>query len=57
QAYEENHQVTGAYLVATTHEDGVVTPVHIRERIRAQGPTVRPDLSIFAVEECLNVSL
>ncbi|MGI9482505.1 MAG: DUF2849 domain-containing protein [Hyphomicrobiales bacterium] len=57
QAYEENHQVTGAYLVAATREDGVVTPVHIRERIRAQGPTVRPDLSIIAVEEFVNVSL
>lgn len=40
--------VTGAYLVEVARQDGIVTPLHIRERIRARGPTVRPDLGVQA---------
>ena len=36
--------VTGAYLFAAERDDGRVRALHIRERIRALGPTVRPDL-------------
>jgi hypothetical protein len=36
--------VTGSYLFDAERRDGRVRAVHIRERIRALGPTVRPDL-------------
>jgi Protein of unknown function (DUF2849) len=36
--------VTGAYLFDAERIDGRVKAAHIRERIRAQGPTVRMDL-------------
>ena len=38
--YEANNQVTGAYLVDAERENGSITPVHIRERIRLSGPTI-----------------
>lgn len=57
EAFEASDVVTGAYLVDAKRENCVVTPVHIREQIRAIGPTVRPDLSIISSEEHLNVSL
>ena len=43
---EAANTVTGAYLVEVERRDGRVTPVHIRERIRVTGPSVRPDLSL-----------
>lgn len=43
-----NH-VTGSYLVEVERRDGKVRPLHIRERIRATGPTV--------IEEARHVSL
>jgi hypothetical protein len=45
---EAANLVTGAYLVEVERRGGTVTPLHIRERIRALGPTVRPDLGIQA---------
>ena len=39
QAEAVNH-VTGSYLIDVERRDGRVNPVHIRERIRARGPTV-----------------
>jgi predicted NAD/FAD-binding protein len=36
--------VTGAYLFEAERDDGHVRALHIRERIRTLGPTVRPDL-------------
>ncbi len=40
--------VMGAYLVEVSRESGAIRPVHIRERIRALGPTVRADLALAA---------
>jgi hypothetical protein len=36
--------VTGAYLIDAERRNGRVRASHIRERMRAQGPTVRLDL-------------
>ncbi len=36
--------VTGAYLFDAERVDGNIKASHIRERIRARGPTVREDL-------------
>lgn len=33
-------------IQATREEDGRVRPAHIKDRIRALGPTVRPDLTL-----------
>lgn len=33
-------------IEATREEDGKVRPAHIKDRIRALGPTVRPDLTL-----------
>ena len=41
---EETNVVTGAYLVDAERRDGRVRALHIRERIRTLGPTVRQDL-------------
>ncbi len=38
-------QVVGAELILLTEKDEQNTPDKLRERIRAIGPTVRPDLS------------
>ncbi len=37
-------EVVGPYLVEVEPEDGIPVPVHYRERIRAFGPTIRPQL-------------
>ena len=38
-------QVVGSYLVDVSVDDsGAPQPVHVRETIRARGPSVRPDL-------------
>lgn len=40
-------RVVGAYAIeADALADGTLRPRHIKERIRASGPTVRPDLGI-----------
>ncbi len=58
QKDERANIVVAPVLVEVTVDNGAIRPVHIRERIRALGPTVRPDLartaqgfSINAVEE------
>lgn len=38
--FEETNLVTGAYLVEAEREGSAITPTHVRERIRACGPTV-----------------
>lgn len=43
---EAARRVVGAYAVAATRSDGRVRPAHIKERVRALGPTVRPDLTL-----------
>lgn len=55
---EQANTIIGAELVEVTVSDEGIRPVHIRERIRALGPTVRADLArsargfqINAVEE------
>jgi len=48
QRDERANIVMGAYLVEVSRESGAVRPVHIRERIRALGPTVRADLALAA---------
>lgn len=46
RAEEAALRVVGAYVIdATVTEDGV-RPAHIKDRIRALGPTVRPDLTL-----------
>ena len=44
KADEISTLVTGAYLFDAERRDGKIRASHIRERIRAQGPTVRIDL-------------
>ena len=39
-------RVVGAYVVDATRDADGVRPSHIKERIRALGPTVRLDLSL-----------
>lgn len=48
QKDERANIVMGAYLVEVSRESGAIRPVHIRERIRALGPTVRADLALAA---------
>ena len=44
---EAARRVIGAYVIAaTTGADGSPRPAHIKDRIRAAGPTVRLDLNI-----------
>ena len=39
-------RVNAAYAIDATREDGTVRPAHIKDRIRALGPTVRMDLTL-----------
>lgn len=39
-------RVVGAYVIDATVTGEGVRPVHIKDRIRALGPTVRPDLTL-----------
>jgi Protein of unknown function (DUF2849) len=39
-------RVNAAYAIDGTAVDGTVRPAHIKDRIRALGPTVRPDLTL-----------
>ena len=44
---EALRRVNVPYAIAATREaDGSVRPAHIKDRIRALGPTVRPDLTL-----------
>ncbi|AKM10693.1 DUF2849 domain-containing protein [Croceicoccus naphthovorans] len=38
--------VFAAYAIEATTDDNGVRPAHIKDRIRALGPTVRPDLTL-----------
>ncbi len=40
KAAEAANHVTGSYVIDVARRDGRVLPLHIRERIRALGPTV-----------------
>lgn len=39
-------RVNAAYAIEATKDENGVRPAHIKERIRALGPTVRPDLTL-----------
>ena len=39
-------RVNAAYAIEAERDAGGVRPAHIKERIRALGPTVRPDLTL-----------
>lgn len=44
---EAERRVVGAYAIEATRDDeGRVRPAHIKDRVRALGPTVRPDLTL-----------
>ena len=45
-AEQAAQRVTGAYAIAATTDEHGVRPAHIKDRIRALGPTVRLDLSL-----------
>lgn len=46
-AEEAARRVNVPYLIeATREDDGSVRPAHIKDRVRALGPTVRPDLTL-----------
>ena len=43
---EAARRVYASYAIAATRDQDGVRPAHIKERIRALGPTVRPDLTL-----------
>ena len=43
---EALRRVNVAYVLEATQTEAGVRPAHIRDRIRALGPTVRPDLTL-----------
>jgi len=44
---EGARRINASYAIdATREDDGAVRPAHIKDRIRALGPTVRPDLTL-----------
>lgn len=43
---ERAQRVVGAYVIDAARDGNALRPVHIKERIRALGPTVRLDLSL-----------
>ena len=50
-ATEESHRrVNAPYELKAEAIEGGVRPDHIKDRVRAAGPTVRPDLAIAAVD-------
>lgn len=42
--------VVEPYAIAVTRDQGVIRPKTMRERVRAKGPSVRPDLNVSASE-------
>jgi len=46
QAESAARRVNEAYVIEATIDANGVRPAHIKDRIRALGPTVRPDLSL-----------
>lgn len=45
-AEEAARRVTGPYVIDATATPAGPRPAHIKDRIRALGPTVRPDLTL-----------
>ncbi len=43
---EAARRVNAPYIVDAEAHQGTPRPVHIKERVRALGPTVRPDLTL-----------
>ena len=43
---ESARRVNAPYAIAATRESDGVRPAHIKDRVRALGPTVRPDLTL-----------
>ena len=43
---EAQRNVNASYAIEATSEGGKVRPAHIKDRVRALGPTVRPDLTL-----------
>ena len=43
---EAARRVNGPYVIDATESPNGPVPAHIKDRIRASGPTVRPDLAI-----------
>lgn len=43
---EATRRVNGAYTIEAARTEDGIRPAHIKERIRALGPTVRLDLSL-----------
>ena len=39
-------RVNGGYVIAAATDAAGIRPAHIKDRIRALGPTVRPDLTL-----------
>ena len=56
--FEASNHVTGAYLLDAERSSDVVTPQHVRERIRANGPSIlevtklQLPNSVIATETC-----
>jgi len=46
QAEEGARRVNGSYIIDATETPEGPRPAHIKDRIRALGPTVRPDLTL-----------
>lgn len=45
-AAEAARRVNASYVIEATRDGARVRPAHIKDRIRALGPTVRPDLTL-----------
>ncbi|TWJ09509.1 DUF2849 domain-containing protein [Altererythrobacter ishigakiensis] len=43
---QSGRRVNSAYALDATRDDNGVRPAHIKDRVRALGPTVRPDLTL-----------
>ncbi len=43
---EAARRVNAPYSIDATRDDDGVRPAHIKDRVRALGPTVRPDLTL-----------
>jgi hypothetical protein len=48
---EGARRVNASYAIAATRDErGGIRPAHIKDRVRALGPTVRPDLTLKPAE-------
>jgi Protein of unknown function (DUF2849) len=45
-AEEAARRVNASYAIDATRDEHGVRPAHIKDRVRALGPTVRPDLTL-----------